>query len=403
MRVLIAFGTRPEAIKLAPLIKGLDDVMVLNTGQHTDLLQPILELFKIEPHYNLNCQNPDLLTNFSCISLRVREVLKEEKPHAVLVQGDTLTTFAVSFAAFLEKIPIIHLEAGLRSWNKFSPFPEEVFRLLADDIADVYLAPTHIAYDNLIKEGKREDRIFVVGNSVIDAIYLALEYMDEGKEYQALADLLNMDKDTLKDKEKVFITSHRRESFGEPLRRICRGVKSLAEEYSHILFIWSLHKNPEVRKVVLEEFQEVPANLKIIEPLSYTHTLILMKYSEVILTDSGGIQEEAPTFGKPILVLRDVTERVEAHEAGFSFLVGREEGRIIEGFKKVYKNEKLRKELSLKPNPYGDGKTTARIKALLKCEDFKDVVLKYTRRHEKNLHFCKSLIDEFRPSLFSFG
>ncbi len=396
MKTLIAFGTRPEAVKLTPIIKKSENTVVLNTGQHKELLEPVLDLFKIKPNYTLECQNPDLLYNFQCISLHSRNVLKREKPDIVMVQGDTLTTFAVSFATFLEKTPLIHLEAGLRSKNRFSPFPEEMFRVLTDDIADVYLAPTKRAYENLTAEGKREDRIFIVGNTVIDALYLALEYMNEEREYDMLANLLNIDAENLKGKDKVLITSHRRESFGDPLRNICRAVKRLAKEYPEVLFIWSLHRNPQVRKTVFEEMTHIPNNLILTEALSYTQTVLLMRDSEVILTDSGGIQEEAPTFKKPVLVLRDVTERIEAYEAGFSILVGRDEERIVREFKRVYKNETLKNQLANKVNPYGDGLATERILSLYRCEQFISMVRDYKKDgYGGNLYDCKNFIGEF--------
>lgn len=392
MKTLVAFGTRPEAVKLAPVIKKLDHIIVLNTGQHRELLQPVLELFNIKPNYNLDCFNPDLLTNFHCISLGTREVIRKEEPDVVMVQGDTLTTFAVSFAAFLEKVPIIHLEAGLRSKDKLSPFPEEMFRLLTDDLADVYLVPTKKAYMNLVLEGKREDRIFIVGNTVIDALHLALEYMDEDKEYKELSEFIGIKEESFKAMDKVLITSHRRESFGEPMRRICRAVKRIAIEYPDTLFLWSLHKNPEVRKVVLEELNYRPENLVLSEALSYTHTVLMLRDSEVILTDSGGIQEEAPTFGKPVLVLRDVTERIEAYEAGFSFIVGTDEENIVETFRSVYKNQSLKEELSKKPNPYGDGKSADRIKFLYKCESFRNLLKSYKEKgYLGGLDDCKNI------------
>lgn len=396
VKTLIAFGTRPEAIKFAPIIKKLQNSIVLNTGQHRELLKPVLDFYKIKPDYTFECGNPDLLYNFHCISLNTKDILRKEKPDVVMVQGDTLTTFAVSFAAFMEKIPLIHLEAGLRSKDKFSPFPEEMFRILTDDIADIYLLPTRRAFENLIAEGKRGDRTFIFGNTVIDALYLAMEYMKEDVEYESLAGCLNTDLEKLKSREKVFITSHRRENFGEPLRNICRAVKRLAREYPQVLFIWSLHKNPEVRKTVFEEMVNVPDNLILTEALSYPQTILLLKDSDVILTDSGGIQEEAPTFKKPVLVLRDVTERMEAYEAGFSILVGREEERIVEEFRKVYKNEALKKELANKINPYGDGLTTERIISLYECEKFINMIKDYKKNgYGGNLYDCKKSVIEF--------
>lgn len=403
LRILIAFGTRPEAIKFAPLIKRLNNAVILNTGQHTELLEPVLTFYNITPHYQLACQNVDLLFNFNCITIKTREVFRRETPDVVIVQGDTLTTFAVSFTAFLEKIPVIHLEAGLRSWDKFSPFPEEMFRIFTDDLADIYLVPTKRAFENLIKEGKRSDRIFIVGNTVIDAIYLALELIDFEEEYQKLAQLLGIGLDQLKESDKVLVTSHRRESFGDPLRRICRAIKRLSEEYPQVLFIWSLHKNPKVREIVLEEMINIPRNLILTEALTYPQTILLMKDAEVILTDSGGIQEEAPTFKKPVLVLRDVTERIESYEAGFSIIVGREEERIISEFRRVYKNYSLKMELAQKENPYGDGLATERILSLFECEEFIRFIKNYKKEGYKGrLDVCKTAVKEFNYHVNSY-
>ncbi len=398
--ILVSFGTRPELIKLAPVIKKLEkskewNIKIVASGQHKELIENLLELFDIKLDYNLGCSNSDLLQNSECISRKLRDVIEKENPKLVLVQGDTLTTYVTSFVAFMEKIPVIHIEAGLRSEDKYSPFPEEMFRVLTDELSDIYIAPTFRAYSKLLQEGKREDRIFLMGNTVVDALNMIMERMDEGQIYQLLGRRLNINPDTLKSQPKVLITSHRRESIGEPLRAICRAVEKLSQEYSETLFIWSLHKNPMVRRIVLEELKEHPQNLILTEALSYPETILMLRDADVVLTDSGGIQEEIPTFKKPVLVLRDVTERNETIEYGFGFIVGRDEDKIVETFKKVYKNQTFLEKLKHLPNPYGDGLASDRLIALLKCEKFLKFIREYPKSSKEAMHECKSLVSEF--------
>ncbi|MEM4619905.1 MAG: UDP-N-acetylglucosamine 2-epimerase (non-hydrolyzing), partial [Desulfurococcaceae archaeon] len=338
-KILVAFGTRPELIKLAPIIKGLapyHQVITINTGQHTTLLQQALETFEIEPNFNLGCENIDLVNNFCSIALSFRNVLKEFDPDFIVVQGDTLTTFSVSFVAFMEKKPVIHLEAGLRSGNKFSPFPEEMNRILTDALADVYLAPTVKARELLLREGKRGDRIFTIGNTIVDALLYLISNMNPSDVYKRLSKYLMIDLKKTKEKSIVLITSHRRENIGEPLEKICKAVRILSQKYKNCYFIWTLHKNPLVRSVITKEFVNFPENVIFIEALPYDLFIFLMKESRIILTDSGGIQEEAPTFKKPVLILRETTERPEILECGLGFLVGSDIEKIEETFRRVY-------------------------------------------------------------------
>jgi len=396
-KILVVFGTRPEVIKLAPIInklKVLKDwkTVIIASGQHKELIEPVLTLFDIVIDYNLGCSNIDLIDNANCISVSLKELLRKEKPDVLLVQGDTLTTYIASFVAFTEKIPIIHLEAGLRSGDKFSPFPEEVYRILSDDLSDIYLAPTKRAYENLLLEGKREDRIFLIGNTIVDALNMALESMDQEYIYNALGTKLQIDTQTLRSRPKVLITSHRRENIGDPLKSICKAVKRLATDYPETIFIWSLHKNPMVRQIVLSELRENPKNLILAEAFSYQETLLLLKESDVVMTDSGGIQEEIPSFKKPALVLRTITERNETIDYGFGFLVGQEEETIVNTFRYVYKNQDILNRLESIPNPYGDGRASDRFVSILRCYKFLKFLREYPNSYHEVLHECKSIL-----------
>lgn len=395
--ILICFGTRPELIKLIPVVKKLAgwNFRLVASGQHKELIEPVIKIFDVKIDYNLGCSNIDLIENSNCIITGLRSIIKKEKPDLILFQGDTLTSYVSSFVAFMEKIPAVHLEAGLRSYDKFSPFPEEMFRILSDDLSDIYLVPTFRAYSNLLKESKSEDRIFLIGNTVVDALYMALDRINEEETYAELGKKLNIKTEILKSKPKVLITSHRRESIGEPLKAICRAVKRISHEYPEAIFIWSLHKNPMLRSTVLRELEKHPQNLVLTEALSYTETILMLKDSELILTDSGGIQEEAPAFKKPVLVLRDLTERTETIEYGFGFLVGREEDKIVETFRKVYKNNALLEKLKNLPNPYGDGRASERFLSLLNCEKFLKFVKEYPKSSREVLDECKDLVGKF--------
>ncbi|MEM1724393.1 MAG: UDP-N-acetylglucosamine 2-epimerase (non-hydrolyzing), partial [Thermoplasmata archaeon] len=346
--------------------------------------------FAMKPNLNLGCQNIDLVDNFCSIVQNSRKVLRELNPDFVLVQGDTLTTFSVSFVAFMEKKPVIHLEAGLRSGNKFSPFPEEMNRILTDALADVYLAPTVKARELLLREGKRGDRIFTIGNTIVDALLYLISNMNPSDVYKRLSKYLIIDLKNTKEKSIVLITSHRRENIGEPLEKICKAVRILSQKYKNCYFIWTLHKNPLVRSVITKEFVNIPENVIFIEALPYDLFIFLMKESRIILTDSGGIQEEAPTFKKPVLILRETTERPEILECGLGFLVGSDIEKIEETFRKVYD-----KSFDLSFNPFGDGKASQRFLDLIQCDNFYQFIKEYPRTHDLDLSECRAQINEF--------
>ncbi len=387
MKVLISFGTRPEIIKLAPVILTLKrefDVITVHTGQHDILAEEMIKFFKFKIDYRLK----DILSitenkkSLHPVKGEIVEVIRKEKPDVVIVQGDTRTTFISAFAAFMEKIVLIHLEAGLRTYNKFAPFPEEIYRSLISRMADIHLAPTEKAKQNLIKENIREDRIFVVGNSIVDALILATSKIKEKDVFKELSQYTNNIKE-IKEKEIVLITSHRRENIGKPLLNICKSVKKLAEKYNRTVFIWSLHKNPEVRKIVLNEMKKKRKNIILTGPLSYPTTIYLIKNSSVILTDSGGIQEESVSLGKKVIILREVTERPEVVDTGFGYIAGSSVEKITNIFSTIYR-KRMKKGLK-KNNPFGDGKTSVKILKLLKKRRIKELIYNYPEKWDINL------------------
>ncbi|MCI4458283.1 MAG: UDP-N-acetylglucosamine 2-epimerase (non-hydrolyzing), partial [Thermocrinis sp.] len=381
-------GTRPEAIKLAPIINTLKEsnfnVKVVATGQHYDLVKHVLEFFQIEADF-LNCMNPDLLENTACMVKSLKEAIQKYKPNCVIVQGDTLSCYAGAYASFLSKIPVLHVEAGLRSHDKFSPFPEEMFRILTDRLSDIFLAPTKRAVENLLKDGFPKDRIVLTGNTVVDAIYMAIKYLDRKSIKKQLEEL--MQKDISVFNGTVFITSHRRENIGEPMKNIRDAVNELAKKYPHLLFIWSLHKNPLVRKSVLEDFTTQADNLVIVEPLTYPQTVYLLEKSLIIISDSGGIQEEACTLKKPLLITRNVSERMEVVDVGLGKVVGTDKENIVREFENIYRNLEYYQKLDFK-NPYGDGKTSEKIKNFLLCDKVKRFILNYERDYKEILDEC---------------
>jgi len=360
-RILAIFGTRPEAIKLAPVIlrdreNDLFSLKVCVTGQHNEMLQQVLDFFRITPDYNLEIMQPDqsLYDVTADIIKSLENVIASENPSLVLVQGDTTTAFIAALASFYQKVPVAHIEAGLRSHNKYSPFPEEINRVLVGHLADYHFAPTLRAKENLIREGINEDRIYIVGNTVIDALFLTLEII-RNQEYRFLEyfDWLNIEKPI------ILVTCHRRESFGEPFRNICLALKEIVEE-NNVQIIYPVHLNPNVRNPVFEILNG-HKNIHLIDPLDYPHLVWLMEKSYLILTDSGGIQEEAPSLGEPILVMRDVTERIEGIEAGTAKLVGTVKEKIIAGTKRLLTDVNEYKKMSIAVNPYGDGKSSEKI------------------------------------------
>lgn len=368
-KVLIVFGTRPEAIKMAPLVKALTarekvfDTRVCVTAQHREMLDQVLDLFDIKPEYDLDVMEPgqDLFGVTTKILNGIKGVLTEFEPEIVLVHGDTATTFSTSLAAFYNQIPIGHVEAGLRTGNIYSPWPEEANRKLTGILAQYHFAPTQISKDNLIKENVLAENIYITGNTVIDALYLVLDKIEKNKELQVdLRSFIKQSGFEAIDSRFVLITGHRRENFGEGFLNICNALKSLASSNPEVNFVYPVHLNPNVRKPVSELLADTQ-NVFLIEPLHYEAFLLLMNKAYIILTDSGGIQEEAPSLGKPVLVMRDTTERPEAVEAGTVKLVGAEEQSIVSSVQKLLDDKEEYTKMSKAHNPYGDGKASERI------------------------------------------
>jgi UDP-N-acetylglucosamine 2-epimerase (non-hydrolysing) len=366
MRILFFFGTRPEAIKMAPLVKEFQkspeifDIKVCVSAQHREMLDQVLNFFEIQPDFDLNImqQNQDLFDITREALSGIKDVLFDYKPDLLFVQGDTTTTFVGALAAFYEKVKVAHIEAGLRSFNKHAPFPEEMNRVLATQLADIHFAPTSRAKENLLREGVPEEKIFVVGNTSIDALFLCLKRTSE-KNPGSFEPFSSIDF----NKRIILVTGHRRESFGKPFENICVAIKTIAES-DDIEIIYPVHLNPNVRKPVLEILGDIP-NIHLIEPLDYPSFIWLMNKSYIILTDSGGVQEEAPSLGKPVLVIRDVTERTEGIDAGTAKLVGTQmENIILETQKLLDHPEEYQRMVNIK-NPYGDGKSAERIVHIL--------------------------------------
>ena len=390
MKVLIVFGTRPEIIKLAPVIHKLKDkieVKIVRTWQHQELAKDVIKFFKLKPDYNVHymLKITEGKNTEETVSGDLKNIIKKEEPDLIIVQGDTRTTYTTAFIGFLLKKPILHLEAGLRTYNKFSPFPEEIFRGLVSRIADFHFAPTQKAYDNLVNEGIHKDRIFISGNTIVDATQIALSLLDEKKVFNELIPYRHNIKELIKKKKVVLITSHRRENIGNPLKQICKAVISLSKQYPETLFLWSLHKNPEVRKIVLNEMKRKKENIILTESLSYPTMIFLIKKSHIILTDSGGIQEETTSLNKPVLVLREQTERPEVMENGMGSLVGTDEQKIIKTFSSLSKNSNFHKKNSPGKNPFGDGKTSDRILKFLQLKEIKEFLKKYPESSDKKL------------------
>jgi len=360
-KVICIFGTRPEAIKMAPVLKGLQEkrnmlkVVVVLTAQHREMLDQVLRLFSLRSDYDLNImqesQSLDYITT-SSIS-RLEKVFKKEKPDLVLVQGDTTTTFAATLAAFYQRIPIGHIEAGLRSYDKFNPYPEEINRLLTDGLCDLHFAPTLTAKKNLLRENINRDSIFVTGNTVIDALYLALKKPRQFRE--PVLKKINFDR-----KRIILLTAHRRENWGTPLENICLSIRELIQKYNYLEIVYPVHLNPKVKKVAYKILGNTP-HIHLTGPLDYLDFINLMRKCFLVLTDSGGLQEEAPSLGKPVLVLREVTERPEGVEAGTVKVVGLSKEKIFRETCKLLDNKKMYERMATAVNPYGDGKASRRI------------------------------------------
>lgn len=363
-KILFIFGTRPEAIKVAPVIKELEkypdefNPVVCVTGQHRQMLDQILNWFEIVPDYDLDIMKPgqDLFDITVNVLSKLKNIISEVSPDVVIAQGDTTTVMTASIASFYCKIPFAHLEAGLRTYDLYSPYPEEFNRKVAGITAKYHFAPTERAQNALLKEGMQKELIYITGNTVIDALYYSIEKLKENTEYKFP---YKIDE----NKKIVLITAHRRESFGEGFDNICQAIKDLAKKYNDILFIYPVHLNPHVKKPVKKYLTGIE-NVLLIDPLDYHHFIYLMNRSYIILTDSGGVQEEAPSLGKPVLVMRDTTERPEAVEAGTVILVGNSRENIFNHVSNLLDDKKMYQEMSRSINPYGDGKASARIKEI---------------------------------------
>lgn len=376
-RVMLVFGTRPEAIKMAPLVQEFRkhpdqyETLVCVTGQHREMLDQVLNIFGIVPNYDLNIMKPgqDLYDVTARILSGMRDILTRTQPDVLLVHGDTTTSMAVALAAFYQQIPVGHVEAGLRTHNIYSPWPEEMNRQITGRIATYHFSPTPLSRENLLREGIDKSRILVTGNTVIDALYAVVNKMKDDVPLQ-----LSLEKElkaagydtgrlvTEEGRRLVLITGHRRENFGDGFLHICRAIKMLSEKYPDVDFVYPMHLNPNVRKPIKDIFGEnCQSNLFFIEPLEYLSFVYLMEKSHIVLTDSGGIQEEAPGLGKPVLVMRDTTERPEALEAGTVKLVGTDYDKIVSEVSSLLDDAQYYEKMSQAVNPYGDGKACERI------------------------------------------
>lgn len=378
---MLVFGTRPEAIKMAPLVKEFQkhpdkfQTIVCVTGQHRQMLDQVLEIFDIKPDYDLNImkQGQDLYDVTARVLTGMRDVLKETNPDVVLVHGDTTTSTAAALAAFYQQIPVGHVEAGLRTHNIYSPWPEEMNRQITGRIAEYDFSPTPLSRNNLLAEGVKEEKITVTGNTVIDALYMVVDKIKNNKELDKELETVlkdaGYDVNRLADGKKlVLITGHRRENFGDGFISMCKAIKALTEKYPDVDFVYPMHLNPNVRKPIHEVFGENLeglGNMFFIEPLEYLSFVYLMEKSTIVLTDSGGIQEEAPGLGKPVLVMRDTTERPEALEAGTVKLVGTDYDKIVNEVSALLDNPSHYEKMSKAVNPYGDGKACSRITSVI--------------------------------------
>ncbi|MCS3171603.1 UDP-N-acetylglucosamine 2-epimerase (non-hydrolyzing) [Bacteroides thetaiotaomicron] len=368
-KILLVFGTRPEAIKMAPLVKALQkdtehfETRVCVTAQHRQMLDQVLEVFGITPEYDLNIMAPnqDLYDITAKVLLGLREVLKDFRPDTVLVHGDTTTSMAASLAAFYMQIPVGHVEAGLRTYNMLSPWPEEMNRQVTDRICTYYFAPTEQSKVNLLQENIDAKKIFITGNTVIDALLMAVDIISTTAGVkEKMAKELQEKGYTVGDREYILVTGHRRENFGDGFLHICKAIKELAALHPEMDIVYPVHLNPNVQKPVYELLSGL-SNVYLISPLDYLPFIYAMQHSTLLLTDSGGVQEEAPSLGKPVLVMRDTTERPEAVEAGTVKLVGTNAEAIVSNVTALLLDKEMYKRMSETHNPYGDGQACERI------------------------------------------
>ena len=374
-KILLVFGTRPEAIKMAPLVKALQkdtehfETRVCVTAQHRQMLDQVLEVFGITPEYDLNIMAPnqDLYDITAKVLLGLREVLKDFRPDTVLVHGDTTTSMAASLAAFYMQIPVGHVEAGLRTYNMLSPWPEEMNRQVTDRICTYYFAPTEQSRANLLQENIDAKKIFITGNTVIDALLMAVDIISTTAGVKEKMEKELQEKGyTVGDREYILVTGHRRENFGDGFLHICKAIKELAALHPEMDIVYPVHLNPNVQKPVYELLSGL-SNVYLISPLDYLPFIYAMQHSTLLLTDSGGVQEEAPSLGKPVLVMWDTTERPEAVEAGTAKLVGTDAEAIVSNVTALLQDKEMYKRMSETHNPYGDGQACERIIAALRC------------------------------------
>ena len=372
-KVLLVFGTRPEAIKMAPLVKAFEnepsiESKVCVTAQHREMLDQVLEMFDIKPDYDLNIMKPgqDLFDVTSNVLLGLKDVLNDFSPDVVLVHGDTTTTSSASLASFYNKIKVGHVEAGLRTGDMYSPWPEEANRQITGVLANYHFAPTTTSANNLLKENKNPKDIVVTGNTVIDALFLALDKIEKNDELKSkIIKSINSQYELKDNKKIILVTGHRRENFGDGFINICEALKTIALNNPDIDIVYPVHLNPNVQKPVKEILSNT-SNVYLINPLQYEQFIYMMNKSYFIITDSGGVQEEAPSLGKPVLVMRDTTERPEAVEAGTVKLVGTNKESIINEAQKLLDDENEYNTMSKAHNPYGDGKACERIVNFIK-------------------------------------
>ncbi|MDR0681050.1 MAG: UDP-N-acetylglucosamine 2-epimerase (non-hydrolyzing) [Dysgonamonadaceae bacterium] len=369
-KILLVFGTRPEAIKMAPLVKEFQqypekfEIRVCVTGQHRQMLDQVLDVFDIQPDYDLNVMAPnqDLYDITSKVLLGMRDILKKYQPEIVFVHGDTTTSLATAIAAFYQQIKIAHVEAGLRTYNLYSPWPEEMNRQLTDRLCDYCFAPTEMSKNNLLQEKIDTNKIYVTGNTVIDALLMAMHIIrtKQGLQTKIIGEIAEKGYKTVENKKYILVTGHRRENFGEGFLNICEAIKAIATAHPDMDIVYPVHLNPNVQKPVYEFLADI-SNVHLIAPLDYLPFVYLMQHSYLILTDSGGVQEEAPSLGKPVLVMRDTTERPEAVEAGTVKLVGTNASEIITNVNLLLSNKSIYNKMAQAHNPYGDGKACKRI------------------------------------------
>jgi UDP-N-acetylglucosamine 2-epimerase (non-hydrolysing) len=373
-KILIVFGTRPEAIKMAPLVKELQkdtenfETKVCVTAQHREMLDQVLDLFQISPDYDLNIMKPgqDLYDVTSNILIKIKSVLEGFNPDVVLVHGDTATTFATSLAAYYQKIKIGHVEAGLRTGDLYSPWPEEGNRRMTTVLTDYHFSPTNTSKNNLLNEGVSKSSVFVTGNTVIDALQLVVNRIKNNETLRLkIENTINKSGFQELDSKFILVTGHRRENFGQGFLNICKALKILADRNPDINILYPVHLNPNVRGPANELLSNI-SNIKLVEPFQYEEFIYLMSKSYLILTDSGGIQEEAPSLGKPVLVIRDTTERPEAVEAGTVKLVGFDQDNIIKEVQKLLNDNSEYQKMSKAHNPYGNGNASEKILNILK-------------------------------------